>query len=446
MNSKVKMNITQESVYFILLIVGSSALLTCYFGLYSPISFINAVFFGSFLTISATLLIFSELIFDDYFSPLALMGVPWMGSIALSSLKLSPTYQTVWTTKTWLALLISYVSFAAVAITIWTRRTPRSLKFRIEEQRSHIQKVIYLFSLISILGFLIQISNMIINGDLHLYFQDPNVARRSFWIFGVGYLYLLNGLVVVLSVGYLTRYGMGYDIFVLMVISNITLLFYAKKWIIVLAIVASFITWAEIRDNRFSLKLLWLPVVAILAIFVGYTYFFNELNTYYIAQGHLEFPVFLSIFARPYLYLTTNFANLQVALEMDINHTYGMQTLRPFLKLTLIQDIFGLPETFDRAMYGPRFNANTYLGPLFYDFGWLGILFGPAMYAYLSAKIYILSIQSQSIFIICMYGVVSVPVIFGFFGSLFTGTIPWVYLIVLYATFLVQSHYISLIR
>jgi len=389
---------------------------------------ILAVFFVSFSFLFPAI---SDAIYDDYFSPIGLLGFTWFLSIGLSSLKLAPQWQTSWTLETWGAILLSLVAFVVgCAVIHFSLGVPRRTTHSSVNERTFVRAAIYGLFALSSLAFIIQVVLMHYSVGLDLYLTRPVKARSAFWITGLGHLYLLGLFNLLLIVAYSVRYKFSITLAAMFVFTFATLPFRGKKRLFIIATFGTLVAanYARNRDWSFSLISFIPPFIIGSVSFVAFAVVTGSTNAEYVASGAVQLPEELSLLARPYLYATTNFANLQAALQADITHSYGIRSLLPLLKLTFVQDLLGLPESFNHVYYGSRFNAFTYLGTLYYDFGWAGILLGPMFIGTVSTMIYRACKVTQTIPAIVMYSIVSSALLFAFFGSLFSVTVFWLIL------------------
>ncbi|SFR34502.1 O-antigen polymerase [Halorubrum sodomense] len=394
-----------------------------------------------FFSLSLVFLLLSYNRYHDYFSPLGLMGLTWLLSISLSVTKLSPAFQTNWELDTWLIIFISLFSFiigCLLAGNITKDRTG-SVSFNSEALKIIILGTFLISYSSFIIIFIYTIGTNSISADV-LTISWYKQVQREFWIFGLGYLYNLNFLLPVLCVGHVYRYGRDRLVTAILVISltawpfNILAVSHLLLPIFAIFIVINMMGSSTIR---FSTSLIFGLVM--LAVFVIMDVIYGSRIETFVSLGLVQFPDYLSALAMPYLYASTSFDNLQVILNTDIQHYYGSLTLEPFLKFTLLQDLLGIHPQEPTIMYGERFNANTYLATVYYDFGLLGPIVVPCVFGLISTHIYNFSRKYKSVPSITAYSVVAFPVTFAFFGDFFTSS--FVLSLIIYCLFL---HFIQL--
>ena len=386
-----------------------------------------------FICLGTLIMFISKVVYDDCFSPIGLMCFFWYWAVGLASLNISPVYQTKWSPQTWLVIVLSPVLFAAGSI-FMLRYEINPTEWSFNNEEVIVRRIILLTWIVSASVFLLQISNVAIKSDLSVFLTEPFRARELFWIHGLGYLYTLNFLNFLLCIGFILRYGLEPMIVGILLFSSFTLPFHLVKTLIIMFTFGSFILSNYLRDDRYNMKQLLLFSLLPLIIFILYSLFTNAKTTEFIASGEVNFPSSLIIFLRPYLYIATNFANFQAALhDPNIKHTYGLRTIHPLLKATYISDFFNLDIRFreQRAVFGPGLNQNTYLGALYYDFGWGGVIIGPVLYGALTSYIYKIARQSEQIAAYAAYSIIAFMTAFSFFFNYFIKFYSWFFLITL---------------
>lgn len=397
-----------------------------------------------FVLLGGFFLLLSRKIYRDYFSPLGLMGSMWNWAIAVANLQLSPIYQRTWRAETWIVVLGSFITFTIGCLTLtllyllkkkngstisrsWNKK---DLKLRISKRT--FTKVIYFLFIISYIAFLYQVFRIaIIGGGLDAFIKTPHIAEREFWVTGVGYIYYLNFFNAVLAYAYLEIYGIRRN----KIIAGIFLLslfawpFRMNKTVIFIGVASIFFLANYLREHQFSLRYLLLVLLILLLVFIGYSSVTPYENVEYVEKGAVKLPQSLALLARPYLYLSTSFENLQEALIQDRNTNYiaGIRTFYPVLNFTLINDIFNIREHLkaERPMYNFAFKTNTYLGHYYLDFGVLGTLIIPYLLGLLTTFIYIKMLRKGSPFFLFSYVYIAYAIAFAFFAPYFSGSVIW---------------------
>ena len=392
----------------------------------------RVVLFFIFGAVATSIFFLSKSIYDDYYSPIGLMGASWFGTVALSLLKLSPKYQASWDAATWSAIIFSFISFFLGVLVIDKKfgviRQQRTNE--VEESEEFIRKIILALFILGGSAFVVQMINTAMTAGLSIFINDPSRARDVFWIFGIGYLYILNFLNFIFCSIYISVYGVRKSILFILVASLLMMPFHLVRTVIILSLIAAYFGIHYATEKRHGIKPMLILSAGIVGFFIMYSIYTGgkEFSTQFIDSGDVNFPGNVWFLVRPYLYLSTNFDNLYAALnQTELEYTLGARTFNPILKLTLVHDSYSLSDVFNaqRAVYGGALNQNTYLGDLYYDFGWPGILIGPALLGALSQFVYKWSRWSQSIAIIAIYSVVAFSVAFSFFANYFSKLYVW---------------------
>ncbi|MFB6199902.1 MAG: O-antigen polymerase [Candidatus Nanohaloarchaea archaeon] len=395
------------------------------------ISLFRGIFSLLFLSLALVFFLISYSLYGDYFSPIGLMGGSWMVSISLSTLKLSPAFQTTWELDTWIALFISLISFLLGCYIVHSN-LGFSSKNEINDEY-YFPRLVFLIFIISFTSFLVILAFMILEAKITSH-QQFSIAwykqlQRQFWIFGVGYLYYLNFIIPTFVIGYTYKYRANYKLFVLAILSIITWPFNILALShLILPIFSIFILLNSINNHSFTLKKLYGLIVVLVFIFVIGDLVYGTRVESFISTNKVKFPEELSFLAMPYLYASTAFDNIQVILDSDIDYRWGTISFEPILKFTLIQDLLDVDPNPPNLMYGSRFNASSYLSSAFYDFGWFGVLIMPFIYGSISMYLYKLNRDWGSIPTMVSYSIIAFPVTFAFFGNFFNSVYIWVFI------------------
>lgn len=422
--------------------------LTILFPLQAGLVFIDVpvlrvLLFGLICIVAYFFLILSDALYGDFFSPIGLMGSFWMGSLGLYILQLAPSLQPDLRLVTIVALFGSLISFifGCLAVSKYApidKLRPLNTSFNSSYEKKVLEYAILSLFILGLSAFIIQLTSVLIDNSLSLFLQNPGKAQKEFWMFGVGYLHLLNSVVVVLSSSYLARYGVSSRYLLILASSLLFLPFHLLKAVVILTIFAATLAVYYTIDRHVGLQYGILTLASVLSFFVLYSTATGQVNNY-ISQGVLHLPKWASALSRPYLYASTEFANVQAALLSDVSYSGGVRTFRALLKILLIDIIFGLDlNSFNEMRYVyyegqieygiVYFNANTYLGYFYYDFGWPGILLGSFVTGLVSGSFYIYHRLTHSIISTSMYSIIAYCTAFAFFYNAYSRLYIWIFI------------------
>lgn len=397
---------------------------------------LDASLFFVFALLSISSLIISDMIYEDYFSPIGLYASTWCLMIGLSQLKLSyPAYQTNWKPITLIAVFGSFGSFL-LGCTIahrYTDTTKSSFSGSYSEERI-IRPLIFLLFGAGFLSWSLMVTKTLIihNLDYLLMIVSEYGQLRYIWITGVGFLYYLVFLAFILALVYGKRYGFDYKITAIILLSVLMFPFALRKSARVLFLVFTTFFAMNYTQLRRTIRINQLLTVLLgsIALFVlvkvaftggtGIPPIWKQATT----SGKIDLPSFLSVLSWPYMYIAGNIDNLQVVLQTDINHTYGIQHLMPALQVTPIPDIVDLPSRnpVRDIYYGSRFTIKTYLSTLYVDFGIPGVLIIPGIYGLISTYVYVSFRKLATISSIVIYSIVAFIITFSFFKNFLTNS------------------------
>ncbi|MFC6614899.1 O-antigen polymerase [Halopenitus salinus] len=367
-------------------------------------SIVQLALFGIFLSLSALSLAVSYIVFQDYYSPVGLLGLVWFGAISLAVLRLVPEHHTRWSLITWGIIFLSMFSFVCGFTVIYRYINVDRISADYTLEKRYLQIIIKILFILGFSSFIIMIYRFNVSVGLEYYFDHPVRARHEFRITGLYHLFLLNCFNIILIIGYMLRYGGSLAHVSILFCSLASLPFNGKRRLTIVAIVASFFVYRYVLDRYGSIYQFLLVGISVIGFFLSYAYIFNSPDAV----------------LRPYLYLTTPFDNINYIILNEENRYYGLRTFQSVLKLLLVQDLLGLPENYSHIFYGDQYNAATYLMPLYYDFGLLGVVIGPFILGIMSALLYLYMKIRNTIISITVYAITATSIIFAFFGPFYT--------------------------
>ena len=210
--------------------------------------------------------------------------------------------------------------------------------------------------------------------------------RSSYYISGIGTLYLLNTALFALIVfGYfqknkcISKYS-----FLLFIGTTVLSVFLMANKFQIFTLAIAFFTIISILKKEQSFKsILMLSVAAILLFAVMYEFVYSEMYSFSSADAvywyKISLPNQLRFLAQPYLYIANNLENLYHFMSIEHHNTRGYNLMYNATRnMDLCKKIFGsqivgFSNEFADSLQMKSMNTGSALMASYQDFGFLGI-------------------------------------------------------------------------
>ena len=232
-------------------------------------------------------------------------------------------------------------------------------------------------------------------------------------------LSLLSGVVIVLA--FSTKNKKTIALYTLLVVFNMAVGAASKSGVLTV-LFAYLISYEHyyISTPKQRIKVLLLSLCAVFMMVFAFSfankdrghYDAEEGLTYYSRTG-LEWNYDASLFL-PYMYLETPWINLQYVTETQDTRTYGMWAMKPILGYLGLRD----DKVYDLEPYS-SFNTFTFISCQFKDFGYYGSILLSLFLGFFVKKVYSLSRNRPSPFVIGSYVLVAQATLEMFFSNHF---------------------------
>lgn len=341
----------------------------------------------------------------------------------------------------WAAVLLVYFSFIggyflATRVNIQPHKNKNRKINSIEIwKKPTFRAVIFILFLLSILGFLINLSYLIATEGITAYLVlNFNEIERIFG--GVSplfnYLYFLNALVLSLSILYSKIFQTDWFILILGLGSLSTMFFFGNKSAIILPLIIAVMTYYCV-DLEVDLRLGLLAVIGaigsfILVYFSGYGIELSVGEIRYIIGTATE---------RMLLYIAPNYANLQENILQQTTATGGLHTLSSFVKLATLETVT-VPTT-DPHLVDPAYNVATFAIGYYLDYGWAGFVVPPFLIGAVSTYIYTWHLKSPSISSVTIYSIILTMHVMAFFANYYQRIQFWWFIFVIVLAYRIGS-------
>ena len=375
----------------------------------------------------------------DWFSPFSVMGTTWLLSLSISNLQLTNYFQEPWTLTTWFVLLASLGAFwcGCAPALLYAGRWPRmrSTSWFATWCPRRIKRVIYGCLMTGGIGFAYQ---AMVAGNVPVLAHDPGLAKDTFQLPFIGYAFVLLVPASLLAYVYVELWGLRRNkaVAVSGILAFLLLLAALARVHPFFVLLVVFFARNMIRPWRLT----WRKVFLIISFGLALLLLFSLIgdirgNTLegasaeeLVQQGRVDLPPVLVF---PYLYVASNFNNLQTTLQRNEELTLGLRTFLPVLGVLQLDQGLDLPT----YRFGSgSLVASTYLVDWYQDFGMLGVLAIPFCLGLLSTWVYLKARTTGQLVYVLLWGIVGACITLTVFSNFFSKTYVWYYVCLLMAT------------
>lgn len=210
--------------------------------------------------------------------------------------------------------------------------------------------------------------------------------RSSYYISGIGTVYLLNTALFALIVfGYFQKNKCisKYSLLLFIGTTVLSVFLMANKFQIFTLAIAFFTIISILKKEQSFKSILMLSVSAILLFAVMYEFVYSEMYSFSSADAvywyKISLPNQLRFLAQPYLYIANNFENLYHFMSIEHHNTFGYNLMYNATRnMDLCKDLFGsqivgFSNEFADSLQMKSMNTGSALVASYQDFGFLGI-------------------------------------------------------------------------
>lgn len=398
----------------------------------------------------------SRSLYGNSFSPIAVYSVGWL--LPASCVVFLPHNRRYdgWeiTHELWLAVYLSYLAFLGGHFLyllfidrgqVLSAKACRIRSLSVQKgweaypgEHSWVAKLIRLFFVLGMVGFILNLSNVVSAGGLTLYWELG--FRDVETIFGqstlVNYLYFMNPLVLILGMIFQCRFGYRRGVSFMMTLSFVSLLFHGIKSTIVFPTIVAFIAFfycgRSLRPKSVAISLA--------LIFLGFQFITVGRNIpFLIARDASWFEIVTYRLDDIFLYFTPGFANLQEEMLNLRNYLGGEESFQ-FIG-EILSFVAGTREGFSRTifegepfyMFNDAYNTGTYLREHYRDFGYIGLCVFPFAYGIMSNFFYCKYLKKPSVRNVALYAIISLMLLVSFFSNHYFKIQYWFWIVMLTA-------------
>lgn len=385
-------------------------------------------------------LVFSKLLLDDYFSPIAVYNFFWafaLGAYALDWVDYEPVRDAGYQ-----VLGLGYLGFMGGALLptlyglIRNQWASNPIIFP-ELDRIKFERTLLILFGLGIFGFVVQLAHLQATVGLGSFLSDPSATREHHTnIQYLGFFNLLNVANFVLALSYLIIYKKP------------------RKWMVIIMVWAVATTFLTTDRTRFFYMVIWSFYIGMyiprrvnltpkiigalcITLFTLFGFFIMIAKMYKkeAFEDNMEFVNISQEYASlvdPYIYLTGSFPVFQAFLDDKQPMMLGKRTFEPFVKvLELLTPDVERAEIVGKFYRVPiELNACTYLEPFYLDFGILGVFIGPLLCGLGSMWAYLHMRRKKTIFTIYFSALLCFCATISIFVNHFIQTATWFFVIV----------------
>jgi len=363
----------------------------------------------------------------DVFSPARLFTIIWSLAIGLTDLKLS-RYQIVWTSYSWMMLIISLFSMLTGMFVIYVVNLDKPIR-KIHSIRLAFKKYSFNSALLLryiLLLFLAYVVSYVVSALVIRYIPYftlyPGVARNDWGIFGFGLfvqsfptIIYLGILYYIITKGYLSQKIL---LTVVLIITFVTYAFLLQRYYIVFAILLIAVSIYYLTNLLRFKNLLIIIIILFISVFsMTFVRLTGTIANYLYYLSDMKYSIKYAVFTEPYMYIVMNLENFANAVDKISKFTYGTFSFDFVFALT------GLKHTLFNYMHLLEFpylltnNFNTYTMFFIYywDYGIVGLGVIPFIIGALISNSYYKMRRYPSINSISVYSIFAFVLIFSFF-------------------------------
>ena len=337
----------------------------------------------------------------DPIHPLAVFMVSWIGVFGFAHLQLSETYDEPYYAnpfelQTYVVVFVALASFA-VGFVLATKRLPapdRSTTRKRLHDLAELPGLAWAAVAVYAVATLATWWLVRVAGEVPLFSPAVNTLRQTFQLPYVGYLYNLHILAATLCLMLAQRSKpLAWRAFwLILASSSVVMLMFGGVRVTALAALAwagVYVAYALSRRRRRTAALV---AVLGLAIFVAVE---AARRREFQETPELQNPrVDTGALATAWAHTGASFKNLQLTLDQHTPLTMGLNSFDALR--TLIPEARDVGDELSH-LYGTH-NTPTFLGFLYFDFGFAGVLFMPGIYGALAAFAYNRFMRNANLF------------------------------------------------
>lgn len=327
----------------------------------------------------------------DPIHPLAVFTVSWIGVFGFAHLRLSETYDEPYYAdpfglQTYVVVFLALASFAGGFVLAAKRLAPpeRATTRRRLHELAELPTLAWAALAVYAVATLATWWLVRVAGEVPLFSPSVNTLRQTFQLPYVGYLYNLHILAATLCLmlALKSKPPARRALWLTLAGSSVVMLMFGGVRVTALAALAwggVYVAYALSRRRRRTAALV---AVLGLAIFVAVE---AARRREFREAPELQNPrVDTGVLATAWAHTGASFKNLQLTLDRHTPLTMGLNSFD--LLRTLIPEARNVGDELS-YLYGTH-NTPTFLGFLYFDFGFAGVLFMPGIYGALAAFAY----------------------------------------------------------
>jgi len=398
--------------------------------------------------------------FKDFFAPTNVFVFTWLTSLILYNLKLFE-YPNL-SIKTYLIIFWNIVIFIVTGIIFSPKGVNKNKSNTYFDDVGRKEYIINYFEekkfwkatkFIFICSFIANIIQIVVNyGSNFILIFSLNTTvmragRKEYGLPILGNIAYLSAMAFVLGVIYLALYNKRKNkVWCILFFSAFFMLLSMQKTNLLRTLIWAIVSYNFVIKRKINIKtLITIPFIVVLLFYIYnniFSPYYGGDYRFWIMDGVINLPQFLSFLSVPYSFAASNFPALnEILVNTNIDYSYGLSTLYSITRF--INFLPGLELEISRGfgvVYIPiKYNVYTYLWTSYKDFGYIGVIVMPLIYAIMVwIPYYKMSVKKQ-------YEYFLINGIFAWclFASIFSNHFIYNYMIVYFITSLIVGKYIK---
>lgn len=342
-------------------------------------------------------------LYRSWISPLSIYGAVWgIASMLYASSPLPwPPIQdrTVW------AILLTWMAFALGCITIGIVPKRRSLAREFKSSEPLLKKAIIAFSILGLMGSVSALTRVVIHFGLERIIASPWLIRHELTLSGGQLSFVIETQVLfaftvaacALGGLYMALYEYRWFVALPLLAGAIYEMSRLGRWELLLLLLLyffGFVIGRQSKDNPIRIP------AGVLSTF-GMGIVFIVLMSFFVAKSGEYLVPMAKIPLPPPILAVINRLNVPLhGLDWVLNHEspteLGRNLFYPFAKTFYLFAGLNLPSHTEFSLrvnplfpqWGERFQGTSYLGFVYWDFGWIGIMVFPWVLGVVSSVLF----------------------------------------------------------
>jgi len=333
-----------------------------------------------YLALAVGTLLISVRLFHDIYSPVAIMGFVWFTLLALYDMRLYPYHPLKWsTTLDFVTAITMYFLGCSIGRLLVAAGGGEARAAGIDVAEGvdsvRLRKVIIWLWVIGTLGFLGLFLRIVTLYGVAAFLSAPQLVHDNFSVRFLGYPWLANLFIPVLSFLYFKKVGKSGLIIGAGVTSLLWLSISVSRTNIIQAMFMAIVAASFLGLTRHDIRNLFITGIAAVVFFSLFAFLKDTSHAERLLHDQFR-PKELRLFSSAYGYFTAPIATYEAMKADQQGLEYGINTFVTGVKvLNLVGFNLPIPKKPQKSYRTPvRCNVYTFIDVYYKDFGYYGIV------------------------------------------------------------------------